>query len=130
MLLSYYFSSGGLTSLKIKYMRLAEANWNPTALTYVENVKTPLLMMAGEYDLRCPVSQSDQLFYALKRLGKEVEYIRFAGENYMLTKASNREYRTGWTFSNLTYMAWSPGTNYRPQATQADPARAQNSLNI
>jgi len=85
LLLSYYFSSGDLTSLKIKYMRLAEANWNPAALTYVENVKTPQLMMAGEYDLRCPVSQSDQLFYALKRLGKEVEYIRFAGENYMLT---------------------------------------------
>ena len=63
-------------------------------LTYIENVKTPLLMMAGEYDLRCPVSQSDQLFYALKRLKKEVEYIRFKNENHMITKYSNKAYRT------------------------------------
>jgi len=63
-------------------------------LTYIENVTTPVLMMAGEYDLRCPVSQSDQLFYALKRLKKTVEYLRFKDENHGLTKYSNRKYRS------------------------------------
>jgi acylaminoacyl-peptidase len=63
-------------------------------LTYVADIKTPVLIMAGEKDLRCPVSQSDQLFYALKRLKREVEYIRFAGEPHGIVKPSNRVYRS------------------------------------
>lgn len=46
-------------------------------LTYAHNVNTPVLLLHGEADLRCPIEQSEQYFVALKRLGKEVEFVRF-----------------------------------------------------
>src|SRR5437867_2961490 len=46
-------------------------------LTYVTNVKTPLLILHAERDLRCPIEQAEQLFTALKVLGKEAVLVRF-----------------------------------------------------
>ena len=46
-------------------------------ITYAPNVDTPVLLLHGESDLRCPISQSEQYFVSLKRLGKEVEFVRF-----------------------------------------------------
>lgn len=46
-------------------------------LTYVEKVETPVLLLHGEADHRCPIEQSEQYFLSLKRLGKEVEFVRF-----------------------------------------------------
>ena len=37
-------------------------------LMHVENVKTPTLIMVGEYDLRTPVPQSEEFYVALKTL--------------------------------------------------------------
>jgi dipeptidyl aminopeptidase/acylaminoacyl peptidase len=48
-------------------------------LTYAHNVQTPVLLLQGEEDFDCPVEQSEQFFVALKRLGKEVEMVRFPG---------------------------------------------------
>ena len=35
--------------------------------------------MHGEDDARCPIGQSEQYFVELKRLGKQVEMVRFQG---------------------------------------------------
>ncbi len=51
-------------------------------LTYASNVETPVLLMHGEDDYRCPIEQSEQYFVALKRLGKEVEFVRFPGSGH------------------------------------------------
>lgn len=48
-------------------------------ITYAEKVSAPVLLLHGESDLRCPIEQSEQYFVALKRLGKEVEFVRFPG---------------------------------------------------
>jgi dipeptidyl aminopeptidase/acylaminoacyl peptidase len=45
-------------------------------LTYVREVTTPLLIVHGESDLRCHVVESEQLFVALKRLGREAVLVR------------------------------------------------------
>ena len=37
----------------------------------------PVLLLHGETDARCPISQSEAYFLMLKRLGKEVEMVRF-----------------------------------------------------
>ena len=37
----------------------------------------PSVLLHGEADVRCPIGQSEQYFVALKRLGKEVEFVRF-----------------------------------------------------
>src|SRR5206468_6496779 len=54
-------------------------------LTYVTNVKTPLLILHAERDLRCPIEQAEQLFTALKVLGKEAVLVRFPEDNHDLT---------------------------------------------
>jgi dipeptidyl aminopeptidase/acylaminoacyl peptidase len=46
-------------------------------ITYAKAIRTPLLLIHSENDLRCPIEQSEQLFVALKRLGREVVLARF-----------------------------------------------------
>jgi dipeptidyl aminopeptidase/acylaminoacyl peptidase len=41
---------------------------------------TPLLILHAEGDLRCPIEQADQLFAALRRLRRPVEYVRYGPE--------------------------------------------------
>jgi dipeptidyl aminopeptidase/acylaminoacyl peptidase len=48
-------------------------------VSYLANVKTPVLLLHHEGDLRCPIGQSEEIFHALKVLGKEVEFIRYPG---------------------------------------------------
>jgi len=52
----------------------------PSPIRYVKNVKTPLMIVHGENDLRCPMEQAEQLFIALKKLKKTVEFLRFPDE--------------------------------------------------
>ena len=54
-----------------------EALVERSPLTYVSEVQTPVLLMHGEEDYRCPIEQAEQFFVALKRQGKTVEFVRF-----------------------------------------------------
>ena len=54
--------------------------WKLSPLSYVQNISTPLLILHSEGDLRCPIEQGEQLFIALKRLKREVEFVRYPGE--------------------------------------------------
>lgn len=49
-------------------------------LKHVEKVASPLLLLHGENDLRCPISQSEEFYIALKRLGKEAVMVRYPDE--------------------------------------------------
>lgn len=55
-------------------------------LAHVENVQTPLLLLHGENDLRCPVSQTEEFYIALRRLGKEAIMIRYPDEFHGLRR--------------------------------------------
>ena len=55
----------------------AEAFRERSPLTYADKVQTPLLLLHGEADVRCPIEQSEQFFVALRRLDKTVEFVRF-----------------------------------------------------
>ena len=48
-------------------------------ITFAPQVETPVLLLHGEADARCPIGQSEQYFQILKRLDKEVEMARFPG---------------------------------------------------
>src|SRR2546422_56670 len=53
---------------------------------YARNVETPLFLAAGEMDLRCAMSQSEELFGAMRLLGKTVELVRFPEESHDLSR--------------------------------------------
>lgn len=48
-----------------------------SAIFRLDRVKTPLLTISGDQDPNVPASQSRELYYALRRLGKEVEWVRY-----------------------------------------------------
>jgi dipeptidyl aminopeptidase/acylaminoacyl peptidase len=62
-------------------------------ITYVRDIDTPVLILHSEADLRCPVEQAEQLFVALKVLGKEVEFVRFPGESHELSRSGTPRHR-------------------------------------
>src|SRR5262245_4279682 len=62
-------------------------------LTHVTHVDTPLLIIHAENDLRCPIDQAEQMFTALKRLGKEVVFIRFPGEGHTFATVGTPRHR-------------------------------------
>jgi dipeptidyl aminopeptidase/acylaminoacyl peptidase len=49
-----------------------------SAILHADRVKTPLLCITGDLDPNVPSSQSREMYYALRRLGKEVEWARYA----------------------------------------------------
>jgi dipeptidyl aminopeptidase/acylaminoacyl peptidase len=57
--------------------------------TFVENIRTPLLIKHGENDLRTGPIQSEMLYKSLKILGRPVEYVRMPGATHELSRTGN-----------------------------------------
>jgi dipeptidyl aminopeptidase/acylaminoacyl peptidase len=62
-------------------------------ITYVDNIRTPLLILHSENDWRCPISQADELFVALRLLRREVEMVRFPGESHEMSRSGSPVHR-------------------------------------
>lgn len=62
-------------------------------MRYVPDIDTPLLIIHSENDLRCPVNQAEELFVALRILGKDVTFYRFPGENHDLSRSGSPVHR-------------------------------------
>jgi dipeptidyl aminopeptidase/acylaminoacyl peptidase len=52
-------------------------------ISYVENVKTPTLLLHGENDDRCPIGQAEEWFVSLRRRGVETELVRYPGASHL-----------------------------------------------
>jgi dipeptidyl aminopeptidase/acylaminoacyl peptidase len=64
-------------------------------ITYVDQVRAPLLVLQGANDPRVVKSESDQMVERLQELGREVEYVVFEDEGHGFTRYANevRAYR-------------------------------------
>ncbi len=65
-----------------RYMHMSPIN-------YVKNMHTPLLILHSEQDLRCSIEQAEQLFAALKYMGREVLFVRFEGQSHGLSRGGH-----------------------------------------
>ena len=72
-----------------------EPQWwiDHSALTYAPNITTPLLIMHAENDLRCPMEQAEQLFTILRKLRKDVLFVRFPDETHEMSRAGRPRHR-------------------------------------
>ena len=78
-------------------------------LTYAPAMRTPLLLIHSEQDLRCPIEQAEQLFVLLRRIGRvEVEMVRFPEESHNLSRSGRPDRRVerleriiGWFESHM-----------------------------
>ncbi|MDH6236997.1 S9 family peptidase [Cryobacterium sp. CG_9.6] len=59
----------------------------------VGNVSTPTLVMHSADDLRCPLSQGERYYSALKRGGVHSELVIFPGENHELSRGGSPRHR-------------------------------------
>ena len=62
-------------------------------IAYATNVRTPLLIMHSENDLRCPIEQAEQLFTILRLLKRDVEFVRFPAESHELSRSGSPIHR-------------------------------------
>ncbi|WP_442599112.1 S9 family peptidase [Neobacillus sp. D3-1R] len=67
--------------------------WKHSPLAYVDQVKTPLLILHSEKDYRCPIEQAEQLFIALKRQNKTTKFLRFPEANHELSRSGHPKLR-------------------------------------
>jgi dipeptidyl aminopeptidase/acylaminoacyl peptidase len=76
-------------------------------LYLLDRVRTPLLIIHGEAETTSPIFLADQVFAGLQRLGREVEFARYANENHteaLWASANRRDYLSrviGWFESHL-----------------------------
>ncbi len=71
-------------------------------LFHADKITTPLLLVHGDSDTNVPVGESDQLFTALKMLGKEVEYVQVKGQDHWIL---DHEQRVVWHDTILAFFA-------------------------
>ena len=67
--------------------------WERSPLAYVTKITTPLLILHSEMDLRCPIPEGEQLFAALKKLRREVVFVRFPNESHDLSRIGKPAHR-------------------------------------
>ena len=60
---------------------------------HVRNINVPFLIIHSEDDLRCPISQAEELFVAMRLLGKDVTFYRFPGETHELSRSGSPVHR-------------------------------------
>ena len=77
--------------------------WEMSPLNYVENVKTPTLIVHSVLDHRCPIEQAEQWFTALRLHGVETRFVRFPGEDHELSRAGRPDRRAA---RLKEYLAW------------------------
>ncbi|CCH02250.1 peptidase S9 prolyl oligopeptidase active site domain protein [Fibrella aestuarina BUZ 2] len=93
--LTTFMGEGNAWALVPNYFGLP---WEPGAqavldanspYSFVQNIKTPLLIKHGENDLRTGVIQSEMLYKSLKILNRPVEYVRMPGATHELSRTGN-----------------------------------------
>ena len=60
---------------------------------FVRDISVPMLLLHSENDLRCPINQAEELFMAMRLLGKDVTFYRFPGEGHELTRSGSPVHR-------------------------------------
>jgi dipeptidyl aminopeptidase/acylaminoacyl peptidase len=61
--------------------------WSPHM--YVQNFKTPMLVIHGAFDFRVPEGQAFELFTALQKMGVDSKLLYYPDENHFITKPLN-----------------------------------------
>lgn len=70
-----------------------ERLWRQSPLRHVSNVVTPLLLLQAESDQRCPASDNEQFFVALRQLRRKVEYVVYPESHHTFSSTGRPDRR-------------------------------------
>lgn len=73
-----------------------------SAVLYADRITTPLLLMTGGEDHNVPAINTREMYYALRRLGKEVEWVNYANGGHGIPMTTTAEF----THFHDTLAAW------------------------
>ncbi|MGD8726372.1 MAG: prolyl oligopeptidase family serine peptidase, partial [Gemmatimonadales bacterium] len=59
-----------------------------TAIMFADRIETPLLMLSGEGDWNVPATNQREMYYALRRLGKEVVWVHYMNAGHGAGRSS------------------------------------------
>lgn len=71
----------------------AASLWEASPLKYAAAIDTPLLLLQGADDRTCPASDNEQLFVALRALGRTVEYVLYPEESHLMQATARLDRR-------------------------------------
>lgn len=77
--------------------------WKQSPLRNVANVRTPLLMLQAESDLRCPPYDNEQFFIALRHLRRTVEFVLYPESDHVYGSSGRPDRRID---RNERIIAW------------------------
>jgi dipeptidyl aminopeptidase/acylaminoacyl peptidase len=78
--------------------------WRQSPLAHCDRIRTPLLMLQGAADLRCPPSDNEQLFLALRALRREVEYVLYPDESHVMQATGRPDRRVDMLERTLAWL--------------------------
>ena len=84
-----YTYSAGATAFSFPWNR-KDIYVDKSPLFNADKIKTPLLLLHGDSDTNVPTGESDQLYTALKLLGRPVEYIKVQGQDHWVLDYKKR----------------------------------------
>ena len=64
-----------------------------SAVRYADRITTPLLLLHAELDQNVSITQSEQMYAALRALGKPVEFVRAPGEGHLMDLTGSARFR-------------------------------------
>lgn len=64
----------------------ADRLWELSPLAYAHQIETPLLVLHGEEDRRCPLEQGQQIYMAVKKAGVDTKLITFPESSHGLSR--------------------------------------------
>jgi dipeptidyl aminopeptidase/acylaminoacyl peptidase len=88
----------------------------------VERITTPTLVMCGQQDWNVPLQNSEQLYQALRRLGRETQLVIYPGQSHSIRRPSYQKDRYE------RYLAWYD--KYLKPTTTTPPAGKSGQLNF
>jgi dipeptidyl aminopeptidase/acylaminoacyl peptidase len=59
-------------------------------ITFIKNVKTPVLTLVGDRDGECPTPQSFEFWHALETLGVENQLVVYPNEGHLISDSAHR----------------------------------------
>lgn len=68
-----------------------------SAVMFADRIHTPLLMLTGKQDWNVPDTNEREMYYALRRLGREAVWVQYAGAGHGAGRnGSEADYRDHW----------------------------------
>jgi dipeptidyl aminopeptidase/acylaminoacyl peptidase len=68
-----------------------EMYWERSPLRHIQKANTPTLIIHGAADPRVPISQSEEMYTALKWKGVPVEFVRYPREGHGVAERAHQE---------------------------------------